>query len=548
MTSDPQTTEQDPAASERSAVTSGTWLPHERSHAVALFCILLVGLILRLAHMRNEDAWFDEVSTLMHLSEPTLSGFLAKVQLSNAPLQPLYPTLEYSWSRLIGASDISLRFLSLIPAMVTVYLAYLFGTILESKRVGLLAAFLLSVSPTHIYYSEEIRMYAQVLCLMVFSLVCLVRIARSGGRLWWVLHFLTTVLIVWTHMLGAIILPIEALYLAWILRRRGARVFMFWSVLQVVAVATLFPWFLTIEYDNIEEAYVKFIVPSLLTYFEQNPGYSVQGMFTSWLTLRPLEHASAASRGGLLVANATLVIAYVTAFLHLMVNVFIGNRSRDGEPNEREARGQNVLLLGLVVSPVLILLAISYAWQPSFMFRYALVSLLGLYFVLAMSIGSLKHQNVRRTITVIVVLTTSFQAVVSLQAPSRAPWKMIFSTAVEEPEVFVNLHSYGNAMYHMNVVADHHFGGDLKNNRRQYYDRTKITFYKSFDDLELYLLDHYANGRANSKRYVDVVVSISQKGGDEVLGYLDRHQIPYTKRPMHSYSPTYYIRIDGALD
>jgi hypothetical protein len=44
------------------------------------------------------------------------------------------------------------------------------------------------------------------------------------------------------------------------------------------------------------------------------------------------------------------------------------------------------------------------------------------------------------------------------------------------------------------------------------------------------------------------VVSISQKGGDEVLGYLDRHQIPYTKRPMHSYSPTYYIRIDGALD
>ena len=45
----------------------------------------------------------------------------------------------------------------------------------ESTRVAILSAALLALNPLHLWYSQEARPYALLVCLGIGSLVCLLR-------------------------------------------------------------------------------------------------------------------------------------------------------------------------------------------------------------------------------------------------------------------------------------------------------------------------------------------------------------------------------------
>jgi uncharacterized membrane protein len=64
-----------------------------------------------------------------------------------------------------GSSDAWLRSLSVIFALISVYLIYRLGQRLLTAREGLIAALLLTVSPLFINHAQEIRMYVVSLCL-----------------------------------------------------------------------------------------------------------------------------------------------------------------------------------------------------------------------------------------------------------------------------------------------------------------------------------------------------------------------------------------------
>jgi len=82
---------------------------------------------------------------------------------------PLSYLLLHAWIQLFGDDEPVVRSLSVLFGVLAVPLIYgVAWQLLRRRLAGLLAALLLAVSPLHIWYGQETRMYALLtfLCLL----------------------------------------------------------------------------------------------------------------------------------------------------------------------------------------------------------------------------------------------------------------------------------------------------------------------------------------------------------------------------------------------
>lgn len=115
--------------------------------------ILALGLTLRLISL-NQSFWLDEAAQAVLSRTPILN-----VQYAADFQPPFFYVFSHMWM-MFGQSEWFLRLPSVFFGIATIYVTYLLGRELFSKRTGLLAAFLLAIAPFHIYYSQEFRMYS----------------------------------------------------------------------------------------------------------------------------------------------------------------------------------------------------------------------------------------------------------------------------------------------------------------------------------------------------------------------------------------------------
>lgn len=133
-----------------SANTLSRWLP--------ISLILSAAAVLFTYRLAGEGLWLDELTSLQDASLNPLEAYREN------QLRPLYYFLLMGWMR-FGSSDAWLRSLSVIFAIVSVFLIYRLGRRLAGEAEGLIAALLLTISPVFINHAQEIRMYALSLCL-----------------------------------------------------------------------------------------------------------------------------------------------------------------------------------------------------------------------------------------------------------------------------------------------------------------------------------------------------------------------------------------------
>ncbi len=126
-----------------------TWGP------VLLLTLIAAGL--RLYHIGAKTLWLDEAFSLWMARHPLPELWRWLVRIDQHP--PLYYTLLHFWLAL-GDSTTALRLLSAWLGVLTVPLMYGLGRTIGGHRLGLLAALLLTISPLHIQYGQEARMYA----------------------------------------------------------------------------------------------------------------------------------------------------------------------------------------------------------------------------------------------------------------------------------------------------------------------------------------------------------------------------------------------------
>jgi mannosyltransferase len=120
--------------------------------SLLLFSILLLGLLLRVYKITSHDLGISEFYSLRYAND-LKTMFVAEVH------PPLYFTLLKGWISVFGRSILSMRFLSLLFSWLNIIAIYLLAKKIFGEPTALISAFILSISPMHIYYAQEIRHY-----------------------------------------------------------------------------------------------------------------------------------------------------------------------------------------------------------------------------------------------------------------------------------------------------------------------------------------------------------------------------------------------------
>jgi hypothetical protein len=135
-----------------------------------LLAITLLGWGLRSYAIGRKGLWLDEAFSvwLGWQRLPEMWGWIAR--LDQHP--PLYYTLLNLWMRL-GDDASSVRLLSAVVGTLTIPVIFLLGRRLTGPGTGLLAALLLAISPFHVRFAQEARMYTLLAFTAAAAMACL---------------------------------------------------------------------------------------------------------------------------------------------------------------------------------------------------------------------------------------------------------------------------------------------------------------------------------------------------------------------------------------
>lgn len=170
-----------------------------------------------------------------------------------APLLPYTLSIFYFFK----LSFLINYFLPLV-GMLTVFFTYIFGKILFNKKVGLMSAFLLSITPLHVITSGKILTDTFSTFLVLISLICFYLGFQKENNKYKVLFGLFLGLSLLARYTVLWIIPIFLIY--FLIRDKSLKIlkdkYLWYSI--IIFLIVLSPWFLYgySEYNNVFGAFV----------------------------------------------------------------------------------------------------------------------------------------------------------------------------------------------------------------------------------------------------------------------------------------------------
>ncbi|MGD8602506.1 MAG: glycosyltransferase family 39 protein, partial [Gemmatimonadota bacterium] len=205
----------------------------EWRHGTLVLLALLVALALRVWLALRTQVWLDEANSVLIALGP-VSELPATMAQDSSP--PLYYLLLKAWAALAGIGPLALRIPSIAFGCAAVPAIWLVGRAMDRARTGVVAAWLIAVSPLHAYYSEEIRMYAMLVLLGLLFYYAVFDVLRRTENVWPAI--LTGVAVAYTHYYGLIFVGCVLAVAFVAMRERRKRL-----MLSGAAVAVAFlPW------------------------------------------------------------------------------------------------------------------------------------------------------------------------------------------------------------------------------------------------------------------------------------------------------------------
>jgi len=400
----------------------------------AIVAIIILAFALRIYRLDHQSIWYDE-GVSVYLANQSLTDLIAGVSADNHP--PLHFLLLYFWLKLAGQSEFSVRFLSVISGVLSVPLLFKLGQKLFDWKVGSLAAFLLSISPFHVWYSQEARMYTLATLLSLCSVYTFVLLLRKRAnparRYLWLSYVVTSTLGLYTHFYVAFVILFEnVVLLAWWILRQGKRQtsnakrhestnseftnLRIWFLAQLCVVLLLLPWarFVATRYAA-DATYWEGVLGLLTAAKDILIAFSVgQTMEGKAAEIAALGFAVMAVLGVL----ASLREWRLKSNLQYPISSIQSSTSDIQHPM--------VLVLLYLLVPIGALFAISYH-RPKFAPRYLLPALPAFYLLMAVGLGELvpnRRSQVKGSclvnVAILIVLLCSLGFVSSASASSLA--------------------------------------------------------------------------------------------------------------------------------
>lgn len=336
----------------------------------ALSAFVLMAFALRAYHLDFQSLWRDEMDAIAFATR----AFSRLLSTFTTPKEngPLYFLLLRPWITLTGDSEFSVRFFSLIFGVLAIPLAYALGRRWLSTLGSMLAALLVAFSPYLIWYSQEAKMYTLITFLTMLSLYLYMEALARGRWLYWAAYVAVTSFCLYTHILAALIIPLEIiLFVVW------------WPRHQ----AWLKPWLLAIACVTLP--YIPLAlweIPLLLSTYETgHPFYPLDKVLSILFF--------AFSRGVSGVANSWLLIVTSILFIFLfLAGVFLAGKKLNPAIDSDARRGEGVTLLLYLFLPILGVYLISLG-MPIFTERYLIYVAPAFYLILGRGLAAVKLRS-----------------------------------------------------------------------------------------------------------------------------------------------------------
>lgn len=178
--------------------------------------IIAIAALLRLYRLDSQSFWIDEGYSVW--SAQTFS--LIDPATSYSSDTPLYPFVLRQWMKLFD-TDFGIRLLSVIFGVAAVPIIFFLGRSVFNNTVGITSALFLALSPFHIKYSQEVRVFSMFFFFLLFGIYVIVKLAKEEKMVYWLGYILSGALMLYSHGTAAfylVLLNIFFLIFGWPLK------------------------------------------------------------------------------------------------------------------------------------------------------------------------------------------------------------------------------------------------------------------------------------------------------------------------------------------
>lgn len=204
---------------------------------VVVLSVVLLALAIRVIGLGSESAWMDEAYSITLARYPIMQ-IIQGTAADQHP--PLYYLLLHYWMMISGSIPFT-RLLSAVLGTINIIQVLYFGGKLKRVNLGIGTAILLTISPLHIWYSQEARQYMLLAVLTTGATIglwdCL-----QGKKRWW-LYGIFSALAIYTQYFAVFIFISHAIVVAvWSYRQRSWRFIRPWMVSMLAVAIVFLPW------------------------------------------------------------------------------------------------------------------------------------------------------------------------------------------------------------------------------------------------------------------------------------------------------------------
>ncbi len=171
-----------------------------------LVAILLLAVFLRIYKADFQSIWLDEIHTMNESNPKVGMSELYNLIMTSEQMPPFYFYSLYFLFKIFGYTTFIARIYSAIIGLASVFSIYLLGKELINKKVGLIAALLITVNPFHLYYSQEARPYIFLFLFTTLAFYYLIKFIKSPNRKNAIYYGIISALMISSHFFGLFVL------------------------------------------------------------------------------------------------------------------------------------------------------------------------------------------------------------------------------------------------------------------------------------------------------------------------------------------------------
>ena len=179
-----------------------------RNELIFVIAITVAACLLRFYRLGEKSIWLDEAFSVWIARHTLWEGWRWLIDIDQHP--PLYYSLLHFWIALFGELQGTVRVLSALVSTITLPVFYGGARLLLDRPTAAIAVGILAVSPFHVQFAQETRMYAlltfEVACVLYFLARLLTN--RDAPARDWVGLSVAQALVMLTHNSAAVLLPV----------------------------------------------------------------------------------------------------------------------------------------------------------------------------------------------------------------------------------------------------------------------------------------------------------------------------------------------------